>query len=136
MSWHRQSQAIPTLSLQQALTKSGLGHLYQKDVISSLAVQTFVLSLVLPNAQLSGTYEVNLGGISGSLLFGWLISRFGRITLLRQILFMQIVVSLLLAAVGFWHPALYPLFQIYLALYAGFFMIALIYIIEISSDNL
>ena len=90
--------------------KSGLGHLYQKDVISSLTLQSFVLTLLIPNPHLTITYNFNLGGVTGSLLFGWLISKYGRITLLRQILFTQIIVCFIMAVVGFWDLLVYLMF--------------------------
>jgi hypothetical protein len=56
-------------------------------VILSLTLQTFFLTLLVSNRQLAASYQINLGGIAGSFIFAKFLNYFGRISLLRLLLF-------------------------------------------------
>ncbi len=130
----RGSQPLPCHSLKESLILCGNGHRYQQHVILLLTLQTFCLTLLRANPRFTNNYY--LGALVGSLAFAYFISWYGRITLLRQILFGQILLCFLVAGLGVWDFVVDAFFQIFMAFFAGFIMISLIYIVEISSENL
>ena len=69
MNTNRGSNPLPTHSLKDSLILAGNGHNYQRDVILSLTLQTFFLTLLVSNRQLAASYQLNLGGIAGSFIF-------------------------------------------------------------------